>query len=165
MSMDLSSSLVPWHRRGVDSRLRVVARRLVVVVVVALQAALLVRGAHSDHKEFAFRMFPEASRWRAGVVRITVDGSRVPIEEDWFGYRWATLVRDRGLSSPGVRHHADAGIANQLAFLRAALDWVAGHTPRDHETVYLEATVAYWHNTRGPHLVVFRSQRRDEASP
>ena len=39
---------------------------------------------------------------------------------------------ERGLSSPSLRRHADAGLDNQLAFLHAALDWVAANTPRDH---------------------------------
>ena len=129
--------------------------------VVALQAALLIRGISSDHKEFAFRMFPESSTWRADIVRVTVDGRRVPIDEEWpGGYRWSDLVDSRGLSTPAVRRHADAGVANQLAFLRSALDWVAAHTPRDHETRYLEARVTSSRNTHEPHTVVYRSDER-----
>jgi hypothetical protein len=145
----------------VDSRARVLGRRFVVLGVVALQAALLVRGAHADHKEFAFRMFPESTTWRADVVRVTADGRRIPVDDGWpGGYRWAELVDSRGLSHPEVRHHADAGADNQLAFLRAALDWVAAHTPRDRETRYLEADVTYWRNTHPPRHVVFRSHER-----
>lgn len=140
---------------------RVAARRAVVAGVVALQAALVVRGLHSDHKEFAFRMFPESSTWRADVVRVTHDGRRVSIDEGWpGGYAWSQLVDSRGLSTPGVRRHADAGVANQLAFLDAALDWVATHTPRDAETRYLEARVTYWRNTDPPQTVVLRSDTR-----
>ena len=76
-------------------------------------------------------MFPESSTWRADVMRVTADGRRVPVEVPWSGYRWDELVRDRGLRYPAVRHHADAGLDNQLAFLGAALDWVAANTPRD----------------------------------
>jgi hypothetical protein len=145
----------------VDSRRRVVARRAVVVAVIGLQAVLLARGAGSDHKVFAFRMFPQASTWRADIVRVTGDGRRVPIEDDWpGGYTWSGLVRGRGLGNPAVRHHADAGVDNQLAFLDAALDWVAAHTPRDRETRYLEALVTYSHNTRPPVTVVLRSEPR-----
>jgi hypothetical protein len=115
----------------------VVARRVVVVGVVALQLGLIARGYWADHKEFAFQMFPESSTWRADVVRVTADGRRVPIERSWSGYHWDELVRDRGLSYPAFRHHADAGLDNQLAFLDAAIDWVAAHTPRDRETRYL----------------------------
>ena len=53
---------------------------------------------------------------------------------------------------PAVRHHADAGLDNQLAFLRSALDWVAANTPRDRETRYLEATVTAWHNADPPRI-------------
>jgi hypothetical protein len=136
-------------------------RRLVVLAVVLIQLALVARGYWSDHKEFAFQMFPESSTWRASVVRVTADGRRVPIEVPWFGYRWEELVGDRGLSYPRVRHHADAGLDNQLAFLEAALDWVADHTPRDRKTRYLEATVTSWHNADRPTVEILRSHIRE----
>jgi hypothetical protein len=147
----------------VSSRVRVVGRRVVVVAVVSLQLGLVARGYWSDHKQFAFQMFPESSTWRASVVRVTADGRRVPIERQWYGYRWEELVRDRGLSYPQVRHHADAGLANQLAFLDAALDWVARNTPRDRETRYLEATVTSWHNADPAEVEVLRSGVREGA--
>ena len=133
-------------------------RRVVVLSVVLLQLGLAVRGYSSDHKPFAFQMFPESSTWRADVVRVTTDGRRVPIESPWSGYRWDDLVRDVGLQDPSVRRHADAGLANQLAFLRSALDWVADNTPRDHDTRYLEATVTSRHNDDPPRVEVFRSR-------
>jgi hypothetical protein len=136
----------------------------VVTVVVVAQVLLVARGYWSDHKEFAFQMFPESSTWRAEVVRVTVDGERVPTTEPWSGYRWHDLVSGRGLGYPERRHHADAGIDNQVAFLDAALDWVAAHTPRDTETRYLEATVTYWHNTDAPEVVVLRSREREVSS-
>ena len=145
------------------SRLRVVARRVVVVAVVVLQLALVARGYWADHKEFAFQMFPESSTWRADVVRVTADGRRVPIEHPWSGYHWDELVQDRGLRYPAIRHHADAGLANQLAFLEASLDWVASNTPRDGETRYLEATVISWHNADPPRVEVLRSRVRGGA--
>ena len=141
--------------------LRVVARRVVVVSVVALQLALAVGGYWSDHKPFAFQMFPESSTWRADVVRVTSDGRRVPIERPWSGYRWDALVPDVGLSYPAIRHHADAGLANQLAFLQSALDWVAENTPRDRDTRYLEARVTSWHNADPPRVEVLRSHIRE----
>jgi hypothetical protein len=147
----------------VTSSVRVVVRRVVVVAVVVLQLGLVARGYWSDHKPFAFQMFPESSTWRATVVRVTADGRRVPIERRWSGYRWEQLVRDRGLSYPSVRHHADAGLDNQLAFLEAALDWVASNTPRDRQTRYLEATVTSWHNTDPPRVRVLRSRIREGA--
>ena len=145
------------------SRVRVVGRRLVVLTVVLLQLGLVARGYWSDHKEFAFQMFPDSSTWRASVVRVTADGRRVPIELPWSGYRWEELVRDRGVSFPSIRHHADAGLDNQLAFLGAALEWVAANTPRDRETRYLEATVTSWHNADRPTVEVLRSHVREAA--
>jgi hypothetical protein len=135
----------------------VVGRRVVVVAVVVLQLVLVARGYWSDHKEFAYQMFPESSTWRADVVRVTADGRRVPVEQPWSGYRWSDLVRNVGLRYPGVRHHAYAGLDNQLAFLDSALDWVATNTPRDEETRYLEARVTAWHNDDPPVEEVLRS--------
>jgi len=140
-----------------------VGRRVIVLGVVLLQLGFIARGYWADHKEFAFQMFPESSTWRATLFRVTADGKRVPIDRPWFGYRWEDMVTDRGLSYPQYRHHADAGLDNQLAFLRAALDWVAANTPRDHETRYLEARVRAWHNDDPPRVEVFRSRAREEA--
>ena len=153
----------PCHRSRVTSRVRVAGRRVVVVAVVVLQLGFVARGYWADHKEFAFQMFPESSTWRADVVRVTADGRRVPIERPWSGYRWDELVQTRGLSYPWIRHHADAGLDNQLAFLDAALDWVATNTPRDAETRYLEARVTSWHNADPPGVGVLRSDVREDA--
>ncbi len=68
-----------------------------------------------------------------------------------------------GLRYPAVRHHADAGLDNQLAFLASALDWVAENTPRDRETRYLQATVTSWHNADPPRMEVLRSHVREGA--
>ena len=138
-------------------------RRVIVLAVVLLQLGFIARGYWADHKEFAFQMFPESSTWQASLFRVTADGERVPIDGRWFGYQWEDMVRDRGLSYPQYRHHADAGLDNQLAFLRASLDWVAANTPRDHETRYLEARVTAWHNDDPPKVEVFRSRAREEA--
>ncbi len=137
-------------------------RRVAVVAVVLLQLALVARGYWADHKEFAFQMFPESSTWRADVVRVTADGRRLPVEAGWAGYRWDELVQDRGLRYPAVRHHADAGLDNQIAFLDAALDWVALNTPRDRETRYLEARVTAWHNDDPARTEVLRSRVRGD---
>lgn len=133
-----------------------------VVGVIAVQLAFIVRGYSVDHKVFAFQPFPEASTWRAEIVRVTTDGRRIPIERPWAGYRWEELVQDRGLRNPATRHHADTGLDNQLAFLDSALDWVADNTPRDRETRYLEARVTAWHNDDAPRTEVFRSVEREE---
>jgi hypothetical protein len=133
---------------------------VVVVAVVVLQVGLIARGYWSDHKQFAFQMFPESSTWRADVVRVTADGRRIPVGQPWAGYRWEELVPGRGLRYPAVRHHADAGLDNQLAFLDSALDWVALNTPRDRETRFLEARVTAWHNDDPPRVEVLRSEVR-----
>jgi hypothetical protein len=135
-------------------------RVVLFATVVVVQLAFIVAGYSNDHKTFAFQMFPEASTWQADVVRVTRDGRRVPVSEPWAGYRWESLVPDSALTYPDVRHHADAGLDNQLAFLRAALDYVAAHTPRDGETRYLEARVTSWHNDDPPRVQVFRSRTR-----
>jgi hypothetical protein len=145
------------------SRARVIGRRVLVLGVVLLQLGFIARGYSADHKEFAFQMFPESSTWRADVYRVTAGGRRIPIEVPWDGYRWERLVTERGLSYPSVRHHADAGLDNQLAFLRAALDWVAQNTPRDHETRYLVARVTAWHNDDPARTYVYRSSPREVA--
>jgi hypothetical protein len=150
-------------RQVTSSRVRVVARRCIVVAVLATQLAFVARGYVADHKEFAFQMFPESSTWKAEIVRVTVDGRRIPISEPWAGYRWSELAPERGLRYPGRRHHADAGLDNQLAFLAAALDYAARNTPRDTETRYLEAVVTAWRNTDAPETIVLRSVERDVA--
>ena len=142
-------------------KLTVVGRRVVVLAVVVLQLGFIVRGYSSDHKPFAFQMFPESSTWRADVIRVTADGRRIPVERPWAGYRWDELVGEVGLKDPSIRRHADAGLANQLAFLRSALDWVAENTPRDRDTRYLKATVTSWHNADPPRVEVFRSRVRE----
>ena len=134
-----------------------------VLVVVAAQLFFIARGYWADHREFAFQMFPESSTWRADVVRVTADGRRIPIEQPWAGYRWSALVPDRGLDTPATRRHADAGLGNQLAFLRSALNWVADNTPRDHATSYLEARVTAWYDADPPHTEIFRSHLREGA--
>jgi hypothetical protein len=67
---------------------------------------------------------------------------------------WNELVRGRGLGNPSVKHHADAGVDSQLAFLRAALVWFADH---DGEAGVVEARVTYWRNGGAPETVTFRS--------
>ena len=135
-------------------------RRVAVVAVVGFQIWFIARGYRADHKEFVSDV-PRVEHLERDIVRVTANGRRVPITEPWSGYRWAELVQDRGLSYPGIRHHADAGLENQLAFLDSALDWVAGNTPRDGETRYLEATVTSWHNDDPPEVEVMRSDERE----
>ncbi len=135
------------ERRGTrELARRRLARRVIVIGLVTLQLGMVVRAYWAPHREFGFQMFPESSQWQAEVVRITADGERVPVTEPWSGYRWRDLVDSRGLAVPDRRHHADAGVENQLAFLQEAIDWVAANTPRDTETVRYEAGVVVWPN-------------------
>ncbi len=134
---------------------------MVFVAFVVVQLSLVVRAYWAPHHEFGYQMFPEATEWRADIVRVTSQGESIPIEQPWAGYEWNRLVRDRGLSSPWRRHHADAGLDNQLAFLDEALEWVVENTPADSETLYIEATVTSWYNLRSPTTVIMRSPVRD----
>jgi len=106
-------------------RVRVVARRVVVLGVVCAQLAFVAAGYRSDHKTFAFQMFPEASTWQAEVVRVTSDGRRVPVSEPWAGYRWDELVPDSALTYPAVRHHADAGLDKSCRTGKQLFRWNA----------------------------------------
>lgn len=136
-------------------------RRVVFVLLVALQLGMVVRAYSAPHREFGFQMFPESSQWRADVVRITADGDRHPIDEPFFGYRWHELVDSRGLAVPNRRHHADAGVENQLEFLQEAIDWMAANTPRDTETVRYEAEVVVWPNLGAPQSRRLMSAERE----
>jgi hypothetical protein len=138
-------------------------RRLIkgfVVGVLAVQVALAVNGYGDPHKFFAFQPFNESSTWSADIVRVTWDGERLPVAEGWSGYGWSSLVDMPALAGYTKTRHASYGIGATIAFLDDALDWVATHTPADHETRYLEATVTYHRNTRGPQVTVLRSVER-----
>ncbi len=144
-----------WRARAV--------RALAVGILVG-QAALLIRGYWDPHAHFGFQPFPESSTWRADIVRVTADGRRISIDEPWpGGYDWDRLVRWRVLQHPERRKHAYSSLDATVDFLDEALDWVAEHTPADTETVRLEARVEGRRNTRGPVLIVLRSDDRDEA--
>jgi hypothetical protein len=158
MSAAAASRSSRWPAPGERARVRI--RRAVFLAVIVVQLFFVVRAYWAPHKEFGYQMFPEASSWQADIVRVTADGERVPIEEPWSGYQWNQLIQTRGLGSPWNRHHADAGLDNQLAFLREALDYVAANTPRDTETRYYEATVTTWYNMRGPKTTTMRSADR-----
>jgi hypothetical protein len=163
MSSVSSTDTVAAHRAAqpAGDAARRWARRVVFVGLIALQLAMVVRAYWAPHKEFGFQMFPESSQWQADIVRVGADGDRTSIREPWDGYEWNELVQGRGLGSPWRRHHADAGLDNQLAFLDEALAWVAANTPDDTETRYLEAEVTVWPNLAEPVTVVLRSPERD----
>ncbi len=140
-------------------------RRLVkcfVVGVLAVQVGFAINGYRDPHKFFAFQPFNESSTWRADIVRVTWDGERVPIDDGWAGYRWSALVDMPALNGYSRTRHASYGVDATLAYLDDALDWVATNTPADRDTRYLEATVTYHRNTRGPEVTVLRSVERGE---
>jgi hypothetical protein len=132
-----------------------------VITFVTLQLAFVVRAYWAPHHEFGYQMFPEATQWQAEIVRVRPDGTEISIREPWAGYEWNALVTGRGLSSPWRRHHADAGVDNQLEFLGEALTWVADHTDADDETSFLEARVTVWFTLYAPTTTILRSPERD----
>jgi hypothetical protein len=133
---------------------------LFVVAVLAVQVGFALNGYRDPHKFFAFQPFNESSTWSADIVRVTWDGERKPVADGWSGYGWSSLVDMPALTGYTRTRHASYGIGATIAFLDDALDWVATHTPADHETRYLEATVTYHRNTRGPQVTVLRSVER-----
>lgn len=138
-------------------------RRLVaglIVAVLSVQIGFAVNGYRDPHKFFAFQPFNESSTWQADIVRVTWNGERVPISGGWAGYEWDELVGMAALRGPGRLRHAYMGVGATVDFLDDALDWVATHTPNDHETRYFEATVMTFENTRGPTMTLLRSIER-----
>ena len=124
-------------------------RRAAVVVAWLLLQALLVATAGSRLQHaFGFRMFEESSTVMLHVERL-VDGGSLPIGEEWLTrdcaghphtYRWRTLVPAGPVVLDAARiqpYGADAGVAQA----RAAVAWVAAHTPDDCEATALVATV------------------------
>ncbi len=145
----------PWRAR---------AARVFFVVVLLAHAVLIVRAYHDPHKFFGYQPFNESDTWQADLFRVTTDGERMPIVNGrWLDYSWDDLVGVPRLTRPGRLRHANSGAAATIDFLDEALDWVADHTPDDTETLYLEAEVTWFRNTRGPHHTVVRSEDREEA--
>jgi hypothetical protein len=135
-----------------------------VISALAVQIGFALNGYRDPHKFFAFQPFNESSTWKADIVRVTWDGERVPVEAGWNGYEWDALVHTAPLKSPFRLRPAYMGVDASVDFLDDALDWVATHTPDDRDTRYLEATVTYFRNTRGPEQVVLRSVERPAPS-
>lgn len=150
--------------RMVRPRWRARLVRSFVAFVLIGQAVLLVRAYWDPHVFFGFQPFNESSTWSAEIVRVTADGRRIPIDEEWPGdYDWDDLVGWRVLQHPERQRHAFSSLDTMLDFLAESLDWVADHTPDDHETLYLEAEVTAHRNTRGPEHHTLRSADREEA--
>ncbi len=130
-------------------------RRAVVVAWLAAQALLVGSAGRRLQHAFVFRMFEESSTVALHVERL-VDGGSLPIGEAWqardcaggaHSYRWSELVPAGPLYLDAQRlapYGADAGVAQA----RAAVAWVAAHTPDDCETTALVATVRAVRNGR-----------------
>jgi hypothetical protein len=150
-------------------RWRAIAARACFVTVIAVQVGFAVNGYREPHKFFAFQPFNESSTWSADIVRVTWDGHRIPVDTAvaWGDaddpYDWNTLTDMAALQNPGQQRHAYMGVGATIDFLDDALDWIATHTPADHETRYLEARVTYYENTHGPKTTVVRSEERERA--
>ncbi len=135
--------------------------RLVFVSVLALQLGAVVHAYGDPHKRFGYQPFPESSTFAANIVRVRWDGPPMLVDDAAFaGYRWAELVTARGLDRPSVHRHAPYGVAATLDMLQKALDYVATHTPRDHETRYLEAEGFTIRNRGEPRHLRLRSVER-----
>ena len=134
--------------------------------VVVVQLGLVANGYRDPHNYFAFQPFNESSTYAVELVRVLDDGRRVPVHDGrWEGYDWNEMVGWRALQSPWHQRHAFSGVDAVVDFLDHALDWMADHTPNDRDTRYLEATVTYYRNARGPHAVVIRSHEREFPGP
>lgn len=141
-------------------------RRLVIVAVVVSQLIAILFAYGRPHQVFGWQMFNASSDWQAEIVRVETDGSRHDVRESWpGGYEWSLLVSSRGLDAPFFRQHAHSGLRTTFDIFEAALDWVATNTPRDTQTLRLEAVVTSWHNGRDPELRLFVSVERPEARP
>ena len=161
-SSDPTSDMVPlypatriWCAAGLSesrvarSRWRVRGAKVVFVAVVAARSCCCSTAIATRTSSSPFSR--STSRAPGGRHRPSdLHGQRIPIDEPWSGYDWDTLVDMAALQHPGQLRHAYMGVGATVDFLDHALDWVATHTPEDRETRYLEATVTYFENTRGP---------------
>lgn len=137
-------------------------RRILATLIVGVQLTLIVAAYPAPHPVFGFQMFPESSTWRADIVRVTPDGRRIDVRDDWpGGYRWGDLAPMRGLADPFSRSHADTGLDSQIDFFEHALQWAADHTPLDTQSVRLEADVTVWYNDDPPRTFTIRTRDRD----
>ena len=149
---------------GVTPRVRVVGRRVVVLAVVLLQVGFVARAYWSDHKEFGVPDVPRvehlAGRRGAGDRRRPARPGRACPGPATAGRSWC------GTAGSAIRSSATTRTPGSTTSSRssdAALDWVAGNTPRDRETRYLEARVTAWHNADRPQVRVLRSRVREGA--
>jgi hypothetical protein len=133
-------------------------RTLFAAVWLLVQALLILTAGRRINHAFGFRMFEESATIALHVERLVDDSGSLPIAAEWHAhdcrgqpirYRWRDLVPsqlpllDYALTAP---YGADAA----LATARAAVAWVATHTPDDCETRAFAATVT---RTRNGHLL------------
>ena len=142
-----------WRRRGA---------RWFAAAIVVVQLGLVANGYRDPHNYFAFQPFNESSTYAVELVRVLPDGERLAVPYGrWEGYDWDELIGWRALQGPWRQRHAFSGVDAVVDYLDHALDWMADNTPNDIETLYLEATVTYYRNARGPYVKVIRSHERE----
>ena len=132
----------------------------------AAQAVLIATaGARLQHS-FGFRMFEESSTASLHVERI-VEGGSLPVGLDWTAhdcrgaphtYVWRRLV-PFGPYQLDVPLNEPYGVDAAVARARAAVAWVATHTPDDCESSALDATVTPDTNGRAREPVRFTVRR------
>jgi hypothetical protein len=145
----------------VTTRARRAARTAFAAAWLAVQAYLIATAGARPDRALGFRMFAESGTVRLHVERVLDDGGMIPIGGDgeWEArdcagephrFAWGRMVGypapwalDQELHSP---YGADAGAAEA----RAALEWVAAHTPEDCQTLALRARVEVRRNGGAP---------------
>jgi hypothetical protein len=120
------------------------------------QAVLILTAERRSNHAFGFRMFEENTLVELRLSRLVDDGGNLPVGATWtthdcegqpVEYRWHDLVRvgPTFLNAPLLEPYgADTGLMRA----RAAVAWVATHTPRDCETRGFVATVSRVRNRR-----------------
>jgi hypothetical protein len=136
----------------VTTRARRAARTGFAAAWLAVQAGLIATAGGRPDRALGFRMFAESGTVQLHVERVLDDGGLIPIGGDgaWEArdcagelhrFEWGRMVGypapwalERELHAP---YGADAGAAQA----RAALEWVAAHTPDDCQTLAFRARV------------------------
>lgn len=119
-------------------------------VYLAIQALLIVTAGGRVSHSFGFRMFEESASIEVHVERVLDGNVHKPLADEWLAHdcsgaphvlRWKDLVRfpaprwlDTGIAQP-------YGVDTGVAIARAAIGFVATHTPDDCETRAFVATI------------------------
>jgi hypothetical protein len=126
-----------------------------------VQGVLIATAGSRPDRALGFRMFAESATVRLHVERVLDDGGLLPIGEDgaWEArdcagephrFVWGEMV---GYPAPWALErelHSPYGGNAALAQARAALGWVAAHTPADCQTLGLRAVVEVRRNGGAP---------------